>query len=73
VDGHDVDLVVDLLVMDNTARELREMASELGASRERGANKRETASAIAYQADGQLEVREGPGGELRVVPDPYDW
>ena len=68
VDGHEIDFVIDLLVMENTAMELREMARELGVSRPRGASKRETASEIAHVADHKLEVVEAPDGTLEVRP-----
>jgi hypothetical protein len=69
VDGHDVDDVADVLARDNTVAELRAMASDLGVSRERGMNKRETAGAIAYQADFMLSVIERADGSLEVRPD----
>lgn len=66
VDGHRIDFVIDLLMMDNTARELRQMASDLGASRERGYDKRETAGAIAHQMGYRLRVVENEYGEKEV-------
>lgn len=67
VDGHDIEFVIDLLVIDNTVNELRDMARELGVKRQRGDNKRQTAAQIAHQADHKLKVVEGADGLMRIT------
>lgn len=67
VDGHEIEFVIDLLAMDNTVGELRDMAKRLDVKRQRGDNKRETASRIAYQADHRLRVIEDEYGNMEVI------
>ena len=66
VDDHEIAFVVDLLVMDNTVAELRKMARDLDVVRQRGDNKRATASQIAHQAGHKLKVVEYEPGLKRV-------
>lgn len=68
VDGRDSDYAHDLLMMDHTVTELRRIASRLDdVSRERGANKAETASAIVHQASHKLQIVEDRHGTERVA------
>jgi len=69
VDGHEVDFVIDLLMMDHTVRELRQIASDLNVKRERGDNKRDTAAKIVYQAENRLSVVNTEHNTQEVVFD----
>lgn len=67
IDGHDIDFVADILVENNTVKELREMAQKHDVQRERGSNKRETAKQILHMAGHHFVVVEDPRDGWRVM------